>query len=163
MKPNIRRLFILGGLAGAVGLDSTALAVDDGKDYPGALCQTRNAGTAFSREGNGRMANPGTVFLSLFCPGVHDLDNTIDGVDVTVIDRNASTNVSCTFYSRSRDGDFLGFRTDVSSGSSTTPQVLEFAGSGIPSEAHAYMFFNCALPAAVGTAQSMIVSYGIDE
>ena len=163
MPRQIRMLLVVGGLAGAVLVDSVALAVDDGKDYPGALCQTRSATTPFNREGNGRMANPSTAFLSLFCTGVHDLDGTIDGLDVTVIDRNSTSNVSCTFYSRSRDGDFLGFRSDASTGNSTTPQVLEFEGSGIPSEAHAYMFFNCALPPAVGTAQSMIVSYGIDE
>lgn len=158
-----KALLIVMGLAGTVAADSAALAVDDGKDYPGALCLTRSAGAAFSRDFNGRMANPSSALLLLLCPGVHDLADDIDGVDVAVIDRNSSTNVSCTFYSRSRVGDFLGFRTDASAGNSTTPQILTFDGDAISSETDAYMFFNCALPGAVGTAQSMIVSYGIDE
>ncbi len=153
---------------------SLPAAANNGKTYPGALCQPKktykvnNHGeivpVKILRDANGWMFNLDEVDQVWTCPIVRDQVNNGDIVKayIWVKDDNDNRELVCYLKSRTHDG----FPVDVDDRSTSNG----FIGNkklvyeqGIGSEKHAYYFFRCRIPGKDGNRKSGIRMYMIEE
>jgi hypothetical protein len=140
----ISRILIAAVFLASLVVANGALA--DWKGYPGVMCQPSLTSYEYQRTTNGRMSNISSQTQMWQCPGVRDKGGSLRGV-VHVIDKTPVGNVSCQFYSRGRDGKFLGFsyRSTGRSTWSSIPQKLDFS-SKIAGTSNGNAYYACFIP-----------------
>jgi hypothetical protein len=156
---NIRALSSLAGLAAATALGTPAVA-DDGKNYPGALCQPTAPTSKFHRDSAGRIVNPGPLGESYICPAVRDTEWSVQSANVVLADLHPLEDIVCTFHSRTRTGATVETSTKETDGTGTTILAMD---PWIDTVDHGYFYFRCDVPPPYLGRQSGIISYEVVE
>ncbi|MEQ1559930.1 MAG: hypothetical protein ABL933_13460 [Methyloglobulus sp.] len=153
MKNSKRRILVFIGLI-TLASAKLALASEDEKIYPGAMCQPYSSDTRVTRTYNGSVFNSSLTAQNFICPVTRD--DVGDGDDPEFARINVSIGVNCYFASTSRFGTVTSY-----TGSSTVGSTLDFA----PSTANLYNYhtdgiyhFICTVP-----ANGYISSYRVAE
>lgn len=142
-----------------------AMAADDGKAYPGSMCQaaaSQQDQTYGSYTSGSLISNRTRSTRTVVCPFVRDvISGTWKNVTVRLRDRHDSQDVSC----QARAYDVFGqtvfvspTRTSVGEGF----QTLTF-GAGLAQSSWGPFVLSCTLPPMQGNAPTYISSYQIRE
>jgi hypothetical protein len=158
-----KKLYSLFGLL-LIAFNVSVMA-QDGKAYPGALCQPQTNTQSIIRNPQGVMLNAGTDPQTWICPIVRDRHNSIEGATIVVRDNNGDPNadVSCTLFSRRVDGELVASETQGNVGTGVV--ALEY-GAGDPdinSELNGYYYFRCTIPGTFEGRRSGVVEYLVVE
>ena len=167
-----------------VTLTTAALAGDDDKTYPGAMCRVLTPITAFadmpSIGANGSMLNNSRAEQVWICPAVREWMEEDPTVARMTVQEDGASRVRCEFVARGPKGQqFAQISPDTRNQEilQTSPLqllvVYTWAGgegnvlNGVPD--HGYYFFLCQVPGAIfgptGTPQqfSGVITYKVSE
>lgn len=145
-------------------LGLSAVHAADSKVYPGASCLPADGFTwsAVSVTG-GRLFNSSTGQIAVACPIVRD--NTVgawSSIEIVVIDRHSTQNVTCWGVSANRDGSSsVTSQIKSTTGDSGTGQVLTLPS--VTETDKGYFYLHCYLPPAESGQGSGIASYYVTE
>lgn len=161
-----RILAILGVSLTTVSL--SAMSAEDGKTFPGALCQPETGVQSVLRDSTGSMFNTSTAAQAWTCPVVRDvMGDEIEGAVITVVDRNVAAgdpNVSCTLYSRTPIGGLVASEFHSTAGGPGTVTLLYAPGNpNLAGAQEGYYYFRCSIPGTYLGRRSGIVSYRVVE
>ncbi len=157
------------GLALALILfQPSAMASEDDKMYPGALCQSSSNLNLIARNSSGSMFNTSSSDnQSWTCPIVRDsyAAGSIEYAQVIVIDNTPDSEVTCTLYSRTNTGAFYDSESRTTSGTPGTVTLTFGAGDAntVTSVAGGYYYFDCRIPRTNNGNRSGVVSYRVTE
>lgn len=133
----------------------------DRKSLPGLSC-TSVTSTPLSRF-HTSLTNPHSSPEIVFCPLIIDsIESPIKWVDVYVVDRSSSHDVSCQLWHGWRDnsGWSMWSDADVSVGSSANRQQLDLDPTNWGIDRKSSAFVRCSLP---GGKKASIISYRWEE
>ena len=162
-----KKLYSLFGLP-LIAFNVSVMA-QDGKAYPGALCQPETNTQSIVRNPQGAMLNTGTDPQTWICPIVRDSHrSSLEEAFIVVRDRNAvegdpNADVSCTLFSRTPTGQLVASEVQGSTGAGVVS--LEY-GAGEPdinSQPNGYYYFRCTIPGTSQGLRSGIVEYLVVE
>jgi hypothetical protein len=132
----------------------SVMASEDGKVFPGSLCQAASSSNTVARDNDGSMRNAGATTQTWTCP--IERDDVDDGDDPEFAAVSVTNGVECTFRARSPSGEGENITA-----SSTVGTRLQYAlGNANIANAHTagYYYFRCTVPAG-----GKVISYRIDE
>ncbi len=141
---------------------AAAIASEDVKTYPGAMCQPQNNTDRVTRELDGRMRNNSGTAQTWICPVVRDVE-AADGVEfaaITVIGTTATVR-TCLFHSMRVDGSQATAPVAASNIAPSGNDVrLQYAtgNPNILSTMKGYYHFECHISNGSG-----VVTYEVDE
>jgi hypothetical protein len=145
-----------------------SVMAQDGKAYPGALCQPETNTESILRNNKGMMFNTGTEPQTWICPIVRDRIGSLEEAIIRVQDNNGDLNadISCTFFSRKPKGQLVASETQKTTG--TTGVINLMYGGGTPdtdinSHPKGYYYFRCTIPGTFGGLRSGVVEYLVSE
>ena len=162
-----KKLYSLFGLP-LIAFNVSVMA-QDGKAYPGALCQPETNTQSIVRNTRGMMFNTGPEPQNWICPIVRDSHvSSLEEAFIVVRDRNAvegdpNADVSCTLFSRTPTGQLVASEVQGSTGAGVVS--LEY-GAGEPdinSQPNGYYYFRCTIPGTSQGLRSGIVEYLVVE
>jgi hypothetical protein len=158
-----KRLYPLFGLP-LIAFNISAIAIEDIKMYPGALCQPKTNAQSIVRNARGALLNTGNGPQIWTCPIVRDRPGTIEGAVIVVSNSDATADVSCTLFSRMPTGQLVASETQATTG--TGVFNLEY-GSGDPNidsqEGDGHYYFICTVPGKFGELRSGVIGYRVTE
>ncbi len=162
------KLYPLFGIGVAlITFNTSAIASEDDKLYPGALCQPSSNTDAISRTFSGAMFNASTVTQFWTCPIVRDVNaaGSIEFARVTVIDRNANGVLSCTLHSSTSTGTGVDSDSENTNGAPGTVSLVFGSGdvNAVDTVASGYAYFRCTIPGTVNGQRSGVVTYIVSE
>lgn len=149
-------------LIATIGLMGTMASADN---FGGVACyKLSSSGTFwpyFGTIGNSHS----TQTLTVLCPLSFDDPNGSPAVDIEVFDRNPSSNISCTVKWEKTNGSAINTleTTDVSSGSGSSVQVLNFGNVGFTSTNDDYIYATCDIPPVSGGNVSHVAVIKVHE
>lgn len=154
-------------LLGATTLAPTPAQAADSRIYPGVMCVPDSDHTEVGTHW-GRVKNDSATPMWFDCGIVRDnLNSSIAGGDVWVINQNYDESLSCTLgiflpLSGGTHGSSGFFSTRSTNVVSSAPQKLaSFAALG--HLADGYMMMSCTVPPKYNGKQSAVVSYRVTE
>jgi hypothetical protein len=173
MKKNrVLAAALLGACSAGAALVVPAFAADeDGKFYNAGFCHEAGRPSDDYFRDEGRISKvAGTGVGRVICPVVRDdlagMTQAVAHVYVTDFfngPEGRSTNVTCALSMRAHNGDPLYWKTDASSGASTSVQELVM-DSGIRSTLDAGAWsIECTIPTDVSPYYSRIHGYSVSE
>lgn len=149
---------------GLTGSCSSAIAVEDAKVYPGAMCKPSSASGDFLIGGDGSFFSQDTT-LDIFCPVATDSIGTLNDIELANIVVQPSDDEvypSCTLITTDGVDNARPTRTAPSSFEDLDDDTrkLRFGdgGANIPTAYAGTAFFLCRLPESAS-----VVSYSITE
>ncbi len=142
-----------------VGLASASAFAEDGKSFPGILCQASGSAQDLSYSTTS-VANRNATTSSAVCPIVRDvMGEPASSIEVELRDRHEVQNIQCTAYSVSTTGTAAWLQTLSTAG--TGFQTLSFDAIEA-SDWGAYSLV-CALPGMTDNVPSYLATYRISE
>lgn len=126
--------------------------------FHGSACQPRSGADSVSYNEFG-VHNNGTGMATVDCPFWLPFQGglTVKGVDITVYDRHASANVTCTVQIVTIAGTVATSRTASTTGSSATEKFLITNFNNAQALGTLHMF--CTIPPNVGGGLSHVITY----
>jgi hypothetical protein len=160
-----KKFYSLFGLP-LIAFNMSAMALEDIKMYPGALCQSETNTQSIVRNPKGMMLNTGTDPQTWICPIVRDDPDSIEEATIVVRDNNGDPNadVSCTLFSRTPKGQLVASETQGSTGVGVVSLVYGAGDPNInsmPGDGHYY--FRCTIPGTLGGLRSGVIEYRVTE
>lgn len=153
------------GLLMATAGSVTAAPPDDGKSYPGSMCQVAGSNQHLyygSYSSGATLANRTSSQRTVICPFVRDhVYEPWKNVTVRVRDRHDRLNVSCEVWAYDVDGQSVWVSPTLTS-VGTGSQTLTF-GAGLAESGWGTFVLSCTLPPMQGNVPTYVASYQIRE